>query len=64
MKKGIFYYLTVGFKLALVSIIPNAILLIPKIMALLNPIWYLITIPSAMILNGYFIIKFKNFIFK
>lgn len=81
--KGIFYYLKTGFKLGLVSLISQAILIIPAMFlmfgslqvammdisghasakALFNPI-ILLLIPVGWTLNGYFVNKFKDWIFK
>lgn len=78
MAKNIFYYLKVGFKLSLVMYITTAIMFVPLIFFLygsiisalggantlqLSPFYFLI-FPVVWILNGYFINRFKNWIFK
>ena len=56
-------YFFIGFKAALIMMISGLILLIPKLMAIENPILYLVIIPVAWTLNGYLLLKFHKFIF-
>lgn len=65
MTKTIFNYLEVGSKVFLVLLVPNLILLVPKLFAMsINPLLYLALIPIFWILSGYFITKWRNFIFR
>lgn len=64
--KCILYYLKIGALIWLVTILTSLIIIVPSIVIAFSNIWflYLLLLPLAWALNGYFINRWHDKIFK